>query len=345
MTRCFFVLCLGVAVPALAQAQYYPRPGPYPPYNPYYPGYPSYYPNGPGYNAGAYLNGSASVMQAYGDVVVKQEEARITAEKAKQAKLDTRKQAFDQMMYEKANTPTYTEVAIKEKAQLLTRIMNFPQPSEITDGRALNIMLPYLQDLSSHGSMGPPVPIPQSMVNLLNLSGNGANSVGMLRAGGQVEWPIGLQGVNQKSLDKLLPQAYSAAASGKLTPKLMKEVRTELTTMRETLRKQVQKDEIDTSSYLQAIQFYNSLVGSVDALERPDAKKQLGGAYSPRARNVQELVDFMTDNGLKFAPATPGSESAYQVTHDSFVRYARAAQSSSGFTSLNSPNMPMGKKK
>ncbi len=72
----------------------------------------------------------------------------------------------------------------------------------------------------------------------------------------------------------------------------------------------------------------------MNALEKPDARKQLAGAYSPRARNVQELVDFMTDNGVRFAPATPGNENAYQVVHDAFVRYARAAQSSAGFTAM-----------
>lgn len=317
-----------------AFAQYGYPVNPYVPISPY--GYGYGYGRGPGYNSGAYLQGSASVMQAYGDVINQQEQARITREKANQAKIDTKRKAFDEMMYEKANTPTYTEELTAEKKQYLTRVMNFPVKSEITDGKSLNAMLPYLQDLSSHGAMGSPVPISQSIVNQLNISGSGTSSVGMLRAGGQVEWPVGLQGKNQKALDKLLPEAYSAAASGKLTPKLMKDVRTELKTMRETLRKQVQTDEIDTSSYLQAIEFYNALESSVNALERPDAKKQLGGAYSPRARNVQELIDFMTDQGLKFAPSTPGNENAYQVTHDAFVRYARNAQST-GFQALSTP--------
>ena len=320
-----------VALPASAPAQYYPPN----PYNPYAPGYNAN--PGRGYNQGAYLQGQAQVMQAYGDVINSQEQARVEREKANQAKLDTRKQAFDQMMYEKANTPTYTEALTKDKANILTRLMNFPLRSEVTDGKTLNAMLPLLQALSGQGTMGPPVALPQSLVNELNLSGSGQSSVGMLRDGGHVDWPIGLQGKNQTALDKLLPEAYNAAATGKLTPKLMKQVRTEMGTMRQTLRDQCQKEEIDTSSYLQAVEFYNSLESSVNALERPDAKKQLGGAYSPRARNVQELVDFMTDKGLKFAPSAPGNENAYQATHDAFVRYARAAQSSAGLQPTSAP--------
>ena len=140
-----------------------------------------------------------------------------------------------------------------------------------------------------------------------------------------------------QKLDKSLPAAVTAAAANTLTPQMMRQVRAEMKALRENMREQLRKEEIETSSYLQAIEFYNSLDSSINALERPDARKQLAGAYSPRARNVQELVDYMTDNGLKFAPATPGSESAYQVTHDAFVRYARTAQASSGFQSLSSP--------
>jgi hypothetical protein len=306
-----------IALPASAQPPY--------PYNPYYNPY--------NYNStGAALSGAADVNRSYGDVINAQEQARVTREKANQAKLDTKKQAFDLMMYEKANTPTYTETLTKDNQQILARMMNFPLKSEVTDGKSLNTMLPFLQSLSAGGVQGPPVPIPQSIVNQLNISGSATGSVGMLRDGGHVDWPIALQGKNQMALDKLLPQAYSAAATGKLTSKLMKDVRTEMKSMRETMRTQLQKDEIETSSYLQCIEFYNALDSSVNALERPDARKQLAGAYSPRARNVQELVDFMTDNGLKFAPATPGNENAYQAVQDAFVRYARSAQSSAGFS-------------
>lgn len=305
--------------PALAQYPYNPY------FNPYY---------NPNNTTGAALSGAADVARSYGDVINAQEKARIEREKANQAKLDTKKQAFDLMLYEKANTPTYTETLTKEKQQILNRLMNFPTKSEVADGATLNTMLPLLQSLSSSGAPGPPVPIPQSMVNELNISNSGTASIGMLRDGGRVDWPVAIKGKYQQSLDKLLPEAYAAAGKGTLTPKLMKSVRTEMDALRQDMRDQLQKDEIDSSSYIQCIEFYNALQSSINALERPDARKQIAGSYSPRARNVQELVDFMTDNGVKFAPATPGNENAYQVVHDAFVRYARAAQSSTGFTAM-----------
>ncbi len=195
------------------------------PYNPYYNPYAN--------TTGAALSGAADVNRSYGDVINAQEQARVEREKANQAKLDTKKQAFDLMLYEKANTPTYVETLTKDKQQILTRMMNFPIKSEVTDGKSLNTMLPFLQSLCIGGTQGPPVPVPQSIVNQLNISGSGTSSVGMLRDGGRVDWPVDLQGKNQMALDKLLPLAYRAAATGKLTSKLMKDVRTEMKTMRE----------------------------------------------------------------------------------------------------------------
>jgi len=350
MKRLLFALLVWFAftfsLPTTAQAQYYPgyrppvygggvRPGAY--INPYYPQ------GSPGYNT---LNGQADLMRSYGDVVKDQETARVTREQANQAKIDTKRKAFDEMMYEKANTPTYTETLTAEKAQILTRLMNFPVRSEITDGKTLNAMLPLVESLSGQGTQGPPVPLSQTIVNQLNISGSGTSSVGMLRGGGQVDWPPALRGDLQKKVDKELTVAYDAAVKNMLNPKIMKQLRTDLKAIREDMRKQLAKDEIETSSYLQAIEFYNALESSVNALEKADARKELAGNYSPRARNVQELVDFMSENGTKFAPATPGNENAYQVAHDAFVRYARIAQSSSGFTSTNTQQHdPYAKKK
>jgi hypothetical protein len=123
----------------------------------------------------------------------------------------------------------------------------------------------------------------------------------------------------------------------------MKQIRTEMKSMREKLRKGIANDEIESSSYFVALNFYNSLESSVNALERPGAREQLSGAVALKARNVQELVDFMTEKGLLFAPANPGDENAYRSIHDACVRYARTAQASSGIQALNAP-MPSRKK-
>jgi hypothetical protein len=345
MNRLMVILLVGSALggaPLRASAQYYP--GYRPPARPGYPGgyVNPYFPQGsPGYNR---LNGQADVMRAQGDLTNANEQARIAREKANQAKIDTKRKAFDEMLYENANTPTYLESLTKDQANKLTRLMNHPLKAEINDGRTLNVMLPLLQTLTNSGSQGPPVTLPKFAVNALKMTIGGQPSVGMLANKGPLEWTSALRGPQQKKLDKLLPAAVEAAVEGTLSTKMLKEIRTEMTSLRESIRKQFQKDEIEGSSYFRAIEYYNSLEASIKALDRPDAKKQLTGAYAPKATNVQELVQFATDNGLQFAAAAPGDENAYKVVHDSCVRYARTAQASGGFTSSRQPAMPGGKK-
>jgi len=124
LTR-YATLALGLILTSSAQAQY---PG-------YYP--PTY----PGFGPGAVLQGQASVLQAQGQASIDMETARVERQKALQAKQDTKKKAFDEMMYEKANTPSYTEEMEKNDAMLLRRIMIKPSNTEVTSGKAENIML------------------------------------------------------------------------------------------------------------------------------------------------------------------------------------------------------------
>jgi hypothetical protein len=214
------LLCTAILNPASAQLGV-PRPvyrPPYPvnPYNPYLNPYNTY---------GNAVQGAATMVDAYSNVPVQQQQARLLYEQANQSRLDTKKKAFDQMLYENAHTPSYADTAARDQALRLTRLMNNPIPGEIANGTTLNAMLPLLQDLASRGTQGPPVPIAQSLVNQLNIAGSGGSSVGMLRAGGTVDWPVSLRGPQQKKLDKLLPQASEAALAGTLDSNLMRQVR------------------------------------------------------------------------------------------------------------------------
>jgi len=137
---------LGVSGSAAAQYQYPSVPPPA--YNPYYPG-----------GRQSALSGAADLVNAQGNVYVQQEQARIQREKANQAKIDTKRQAFDEAAYEKANTPAFTEQQEKVDAMVLRRVMNSASPWDITSGYALNKIVPYVNSLAAQGGMGPPVPV------------------------------------------------------------------------------------------------------------------------------------------------------------------------------------------
>src|SRR5947208_6754001 len=105
-------LLLAGAAASTARAQY-------PPPNPGYGGYGCFYPG----RTGGALYGSAAVMDSYSNQMLSEERARILREQANQAKLDTKRKAFDERAYERANTPSWTQEQAKIQAQILNRIL------------------------------------------------------------------------------------------------------------------------------------------------------------------------------------------------------------------------------
>jgi hypothetical protein len=316
-------VALAIAGPASAQ--------PPPPYNPYYP------PIGYGYGPGSQLAGAAQVIQAQGQLGLDQEQQRIQRQKVYQEKLNTKKMTLDEANYEKANTATFVETQEAVMSQTLRRYMNQALPAEITRGDTLNTFLPFLKALGDQGTPGPPISLNPNILYSINVTtpgtGGVGTSAGLLKAGGKLAWPLQLKGPTQKKIDAILPKAVQDAATDTLEPKTYTQLVGMVLSMSDDVSKRYQKEEIDGSSYLKGKRYLDDLAKSLKVLQDPDAAKYLSGAVAARGNNVQELVDNMTAEGLKFAPATPGSDSAYFSLHNSFVSYARAAQSGAGFQS------------
>ncbi len=311
-------LLLGWAAPR-ADAQYYP-PG---------AGYGSVL---PGVGRGATLSGSANVMSAYGQLGLQQEQARIEREKANQAKLDTNKKTLDMRNYEREHTRTFTENQANDAAWLLRRVMKSPTETEIKTGKAANLMLPYLRGLVDRGIAGPPVPLDQGLLKQVNVTtGSGDSGLGVLKHGGEVDWPLVLQGPTQQKLAEVLPQAVSATVNGTLSPGLFRQATKGVEALKDELKKQFYAEKIDGGDYLTGKRFLASLEGSVRMLSQPNAAKLLNGSFAARGQTVDELVVNMSRQGLLFAPASPDGEPAYRSLHDAMAGYAAGAQNSPGF--------------
>ena len=329
--RMMFALGCLLALSSAAFAQvnpYGPRaPGVYPPG--YYPGYGGFYP-GP---VGGALMGQAQVISATGELMIQREQAYQEREKADQMKLETKKKAFEQMMYEKANTATLTENLQYEAGLMTQRLITSPMPAEITSGKTLNAMLPMINMLATKGTQGPPLPINQDQLHHINVTiGKEGPNLGMLSDGGNnLPWPLGLQGPKQKKLAKEIPEAVSQARSGSLDAKLYRDIKKGLSDLNEDLSKQFRKEEIDGGEYLEGKRFLEPLGQSFEALRAPTSQRFLTGSYAAKGRNVAELAGNMTKNGLSFAPCNPGDESIYQALHDLFVAYTTSAQAAAGF--------------
>lgn len=300
----------------------------------YAPGYPGYYPGGyyPGAVGGA-LQGQASVINAQGEFMIQTEQARQEREKANQEKLVTKKKSFDEMMYEKANTPTLTENLQYDQGLMTQRMMTSPTPTEITSGKTLNMMLPMIKDLAVRGTIGPPIQLDPAQLKEVNVTvGKGGVNLGMLKDGGSnLPWPFSTRGPQQKKLAQQIPTAVSQTKSGDLDPTLYREITKGLSQMKEDLRTKFHKEEIDGGEFLEANRFLDPLIDSVQALRQPTSQRFLDGSYTAKGNTVPELAQNMVKNGLSFTACNPGEEAAYYALHDHFVAYTQSAEAAAGY--------------
>jgi hypothetical protein len=326
----FLGLLLWSAVQAYGQ---YRQPYPYP-----YP-----YPYPVRSVQGDILSGSADVLSASGNVIVQQEQARVTREQAHQAWLDSEKKRFDLERYERENTPSFTEEQEKTKSLQLRRMLSDANIYEITSAKALNTILPYAYQITLQGIQGPSLPLSPYMLERINVSSGDSNdNAGLLKDGGKLQWPFALRGEEQKKIDKLLPFAVMQAASNNLDPGVFSQIKKEADKLNDIVIKKLGANELDGTSYLESKRFIAALQSSLNVLRQPDASRLLTGAYAARGRDVQELVTNMSQDGLRFAPASPGGEAAYTSLYRSLQAYASAAQSNTGFRVQTGPSsMPM----
>jgi hypothetical protein len=245
---------------------------------------------------------------------------------------DRPRKAFDERAYERANTPSWSEEQAKVKAQFLGRILTSATTTEITNGTAQNTILPYLMGLSNRGIMGPPVPIDQNQLQQINVTaGDSDASVGLLKEADHLEWPLVLRGPTQEKVASQLMTATEAAAKNKLTFAQFKDLSGSVTQLKDDLKKQFYAEEIDGTAYLTGKRFLESLEGSVNQLQQPGVSKFLNGNLSARGRTVAELVQNMSNQGLRFAPANPGGAPAYHALYNAMVSYSAGAENASGF--------------
>jgi hypothetical protein len=279
------------------------------------------------------LQGQASVISATGDLMIQREQAYQEREKANQEKLVTKKKSFEEMMYEKANTATLTENLKYEASLSNQRLMTAPVPKEITNGQTLNAMMPMIKSLAIKGTQGPAISLDQDQLRHVNVTiGKDGVNLGMLNGGGDnLAWPLSLLGPKQKKLAGEIPMLVSQVKSGSLDPKLYRDVRNQLNALNEDLRTKFHKEEIDGGEFLEGQRFLEPLTKSVTALSSPTSQRFLDGSYTAKGRNVPELANYMTQNGLSFAPCNPGDESYYYALNDLFVAYTTSAQAAAGF--------------
>lgn len=317
------VLALSLWQARSAHAQ--PYPPPVPPYPYPYPIYQS------GFGPGAVLQGTASVIDAQGNLMLQQEQARIEREKALQAKLETKRKTLDWENYEREHKWTYAQELERNEGLRIMRLLQNPREDEVLSGSAMNTLLPYLTQLAQKGTEGRPVYLDPYEMKKINVtaSGSGAN-IGVLGTS-PLAWPLALRGPEQKKVDETISKAVEATLNGTLDFSQYQQAVKGVDQIQLQAKDRWNAEQMDTGSYLDCKHFLESLKSGLAVLQRPDAAKYLGGGYSAQGNTVAELVTNMTRQGLRFAKALPGAEPAYFGLYNSMLAFAAAGENTTGF--------------
>lgn len=290
--------------------------------------------SGPSYNyrgyqgaAGGYLSGGADVINAQGNYRIQTQQSNLTREQVQSAKIDNQRKRFDEAMYERANTPTLEDERERARMEQFRRSRNDPPITEIWSGKALNDLLLPCQQLQGMGARGPTVPLDGEVLRRINVTtGTNPAGLGILKDAGQFQWPVALRRgpyeKERKKVDDLALKAVKEAQYGQVNAGTVTELNKSLDRLMSTMKSNI--SETDANEYIRGKRYLNEISSAVSTLDDPHVAKYVNRGWAAKGNNVGELVAQMTAQGLKFAPAASGDQSAYTVLHRAMVNYEGA---------------------
>jgi hypothetical protein len=287
-------------------------------YGPY--GYGTY--QGP---TGAYLSGSADVINAQANFMLTKEQKKLLHESVEQARIDTRLKAAEARIREAALQSAFRDQQEKDLQEYtLRRARTMASLPEITNAIALNDLFKDAATIQStvRGVTGPTVPLDQDLLKRINFtSGNGGNA-GLLKSP-KMNWPGALQGPDydqaRKHVELLLPEATKQARSGSVDSGTLRDLRRDLDALNQQLRQHI--GDLTPDEDIEAKRYLRQLEDSLKTLQNPNAGQFLTEDWTSQVKNVGELIKYMSSKGLTFAPANAGDENAYVALHNALAAY------------------------
>jgi hypothetical protein len=278
---------------------------------------------------GAYLRGSAQVIDSQGRIMVNQQQAFLLREQVGSQRVATARKVFDENLYERQMTPTAEEERRRLLAQSVQRARNHPPVTEIWSGKSLNDLLADLQTQPVGKISADHDALPISLDGLRHINfAKGAGSIALLKNEGRLHWPVALTGSDYAGdRDGLTALAQDAVRQAEFNSRVdagtIRQLTDGLNKLRQQLRKAV--SDLAPAEYIEAKNFINAFDDAVTALRQKDAGTHLAGRDLLKATSMAELVKYMTEHGLRFAPALPGDTDAYLALHKAFASYGQPA--------------------
>jgi len=276
---------------------------------------------------GSYLYGTSAVVNSTGQFLMNREMAQTYHQIALQKQLETIKQRFDLEKYIRDNTPSFTEEQAKVAAETLKRLLKNAAPAEVWNGKALNFILKDLKEQDLERIPMKTMTVGENTLKQLNVTFGNNGNLGLLRNNGNLLWPFALLDENmvpkdlRGAVNVQAEELFKQAANGNININTYKDLKKNIETIRQSLSGQVLV--VPTADYLQAKQFLESFDEALRALKEPKvAAAQLDWQkFANGGKSVKEIVDYMKDRGLSFAPSLTGDEFAYESLYSALANY------------------------
>jgi hypothetical protein len=270
------------------------------------------------------LRGTVDLTTASGKYLAQTQEARLTQNKADEGKLSLRRKIWDEAEWERKHTPTAEDVRLHEMRYGLARALANPPANEIWSGKALNDIFDNLRDRADT-TRGPNVPLDEDLLKKINVTAGTGGNIGLLKNDGNLHWPIELQdrdfAAEREELNKLFAEAVrqikfnDAAGTATLKGLIANQKR-----LHEKLNRKSARDMTPTES-IRARRYLDEIDEAIKALQDPNVGNFFKQTWAVKGKNVAAVVRYMTEKGIKFAPATSGTEDAYRALHSALVAY------------------------
>jgi hypothetical protein len=272
------------------------------------------------------LQGTADIISAQGKWFNDVQRANGLQEKYRQASIETVRKQDEENRWENDNTPTAEDDRHRALQQQLSRSLNDPPRGDIYSGQALNVLVDAASKLNPTIT-GSPASIDRAVLGHLNLT-NGKGHAGIFRNQSRLDWPQELLTSTYQDerqlVDASIPIALRQTGNGGSDPRTLDELNHSTQALRQKLKGRVA--EITPASFVEAGRFLTYLEEGLRLLSQPKAGEQLAASLGDKDMSIGQVVQYMRDKALRFAPAMTGDEPAYVAMHRALVGYHNGAR-------------------
>jgi hypothetical protein len=290
-----------------------------------------------------FMFGSAAITNANAQYQLTIQQARLQMAYANQAAIDVRRKMFDQIVYERAYmAANFNPDTVRERemeAALRTARRN-PRQVDVFNADALNSLMTHLIKQQGAGARGPKVELDEDVLKHINVTSGAGGNIGLLKDGGKLQWPLSLQRPEftalEESLNDFCAEAVGQVKTGnQMKGNTSKDIQDRLEKLDDLLNQTVR--DMTPSQFVEASRYLGQLKSAFKALTDPNAASYFNRKWAAQGKSVAELVDNMSKNGLRFAPATQGDEAYYRALLNQLAAYDELLVSASGPSGSPSP--------